>query len=334
MSIFASFIIFIISLAILVKSADWLLESAEKIGLKIGLSKFIVGALIVGLGTSLPELSASIAAVLQGETPIVAANAIGSNIANIFLIAGVAAILARKLIMTKNLIELDLPMLIGSTILFAGIAWDGLVSRPEALFLIAAFLVYFLYTLFHDETSEEKPVHGKYFPAVIDRVSVLVSRFRTSESGEVQVNIVDWVKLIVGVAGLSLGAKYLIESVSGVAVAIGVTPAIISITAVAFGTSLPELLVSIKAVYKGQADMAIGNVLGSNIFNILIVTGVPALMAPLSIDSQTLLWGLPMMAMATFFFVVSAIPKRIYAWEGALYVIIYIFFIGKLFGLF
>lgn len=325
---------FILSLAVLVKSADWLLESAEKVGLRVGLSRFIVGALIVGLGTSLPELSASIAATVKGETTIVAANAIGSNIANMLLIVGVAAIFARKLTMTKNLIELDLPMLIGSTILFIGTSWDGVISYAEGLFLIGAFLVYFLYTIFHDEKTEERPANGGYIPAVIDKVRVLVSRFRVNESGKVRITVSDGIKLIIGILGLFMGAKYLIESITNLAVLMGVTPAVISITAVALGTSLPELIVSIKSVYRGHADMAVGNVLGSNIFNILIVVGIPALMAPIAVDAQTLWWGLPIMAMATLLFTVSAISKRIYIWEGSLYLIIYIFFIGKLFNIF
>src|SRR3989338_7586244 len=147
-------IVFIISLAALVKGADWLIASAEKIGLALGLSPFIVGATIVGVGTSFPELVSSFVAVLKGVPEVAAANAVGSNIANILLIVGFSALVGRKLIVTKSLIDLDLPLLAIGTVLLIGILWDGAITFGEAVLLMITYGVYLLYTMLHKESAD------------------------------------------------------------------------------------------------------------------------------------------------------------------------------------
>lgn len=159
-------LIFVGALALLVKGADWLLDSAEKIGLAAGLSPFIIGVTIVGLGTSFPELVSGLFAVADGATEIVAANAIGSNLANILLIVGIAAIVGRRLVVTKNLIDLDLPLLAISTVLIIGVLWDKQIVVGEAVLLLIAYGVYFVYTLLHqhddDGLPDKQKVRGKH----------------------------------------------------------------------------------------------------------------------------------------------------------------------------
>ncbi|MDA2922892.1 hypothetical protein MYX07_06545 [Patescibacteria group bacterium AH-259-L07] len=142
--------IFVVSVAVLVKGADWLLGSAEKIGLSIGLSPFIVGVVIVGLGTSFPEIISSFAAMLKDVTEIVPANAIGSNIANILLIVGLSAVIGGRLTVSKNLIDLDLPLLAVSTALFLGIAWDRQIVIGESILLLFLFVIYLIYTILYN----------------------------------------------------------------------------------------------------------------------------------------------------------------------------------------
>lgn len=154
-------LVFIVSLAVLVKCADWFLISAEKIGLSLGLSPFIVGVTIVALGTSFPELITALTASFKGVTEIVPANAIGSNIANILLVVGFAAIFAKKLTVTKSLINLDLPLLAIGTVLLLGILWDGEVNILEAVLLLLTYTTYIFYTLKHEEepnSSEEREI--------------------------------------------------------------------------------------------------------------------------------------------------------------------------------
>ncbi|MFT5280992.1 MAG: cation:H+ antiporter [Flavobacteriaceae bacterium] len=307
--------VFIASLFVLVKGSDWLLGSAEKIGLRAGLSPFVVGVVIVGLGTSFPELVSSLIAVFQGAPEIVVANALGSNIANILLVVGLAAVIGGRMAISKNLIDLELPLLAISTVLFLGVVWDGIVTIPEAIILLLGYVIYLLYTIKYkdDEIQEEDPEHQ------------VVERPRVSAK--------DILFLILGVVGLVIGAKYLVNSIIKISEIFNIATGIISITAVAFGTSLPELLVSIKAARSGKTDVALGNIFGSNIFNILVVVGIPALFATLPLDEPTMQVGVPALAVVTLLFVISGISKRIHIWEGAFYLLAYILFAGKLFGL-
>jgi len=146
--------IFVLSLLVLVKGADWLLDSAEKIGVHFSLSPFVIGVLITGIGTSLPELAAGIAAVFQGAPEIVVANAVGSNMANILLVIGISAIVGGRLVITKNLIDLELPLLAISTVLFLGVVYDGIVTQLESLFLVVTYTIYLVYTVLNRGEKE------------------------------------------------------------------------------------------------------------------------------------------------------------------------------------
>ncbi len=303
--------IFVVSLFVMLKGADWFLISSEKIGCALGLSAFIIGAVIVGLGTSLPELAVALFALARDAQDVIVSNAVGSNISNILLIIGVAAIVARKLSVSKNLIDIDLPILAASTTIFLVITWDQEVTFAEALILIGAYSIYFAYTIFSrdgDIDNEDDTVHTK------ERITLRLIGM-----------------LVLSGVALIFGAKYLIDSVVHIADILNVQSALISITAVAIGTSLPELIVSVKAALSGKSEIAVGNIFGSNAFNALMVVGVPALFAHLHVDPMTFHIGLPIMAAATLLFLISGISRRIYLWEGAMFILLYCFFIGKLF---
>lgn len=308
-------VVFIVSLAVLVKGADLLLKSAEKIGLALGLSPFVVGVLIVGAGTSFPELISSLVAAFRGIPEFVAANAIGSNIANILLIVGVAAILGRKLSVTKNLIDIELPLLSIGTAVFLGTAWDGAITLFESALLLFLYGVYFLYTVF--QRDEEAPNAKEAAPGREQKRSLAPK---------------DFFFLFLGVAGLALGSKYLIDSVISLSELLHIATGVIAISAVALGTSLPELLVSGKAALQKKSEVALGNIFGSNAFNIMVVVGLPGLFRQLPLDEQTFHIGLPVLAVATLLFVISGISRRIHLWEGAFYIALYVLFISKLFG--
>lgn len=329
-------IIFTISLFLLVKGADWLIDSSEKIGLALGLSPFIVGVTIVGVGTSLPELFSSWFATIKGLVDVAAANTIGSNIANILLIVGVSAILAKRLCVTKSLIDLDLPLLSISTVLFLGIAWDQKITLAESILLLATYAIYFLYTLKYQdqEDSKELPEVLGYevLPSRKERRSTPIKNI--SEKERPKIKLINIGMLIGGIAGLVIGSEYLIKALVNLSNILHVATGIITITAVAVGTSLPELLVSAKAAFKKKSEVALGNIFGSNIFNGLVVVGFSGLFKTLVLDEKTFLIGLPTMALATLLFVISGISRRIHVWEGAFYLMVYILFIAKLINLF
>jgi cation:H+ antiporter len=311
-----------------------MLEGAERIGLALGLTPFVVGVVIVGLGTSFPELVSSFVAVIQNEVEIVAANAIGSNIANILLVVGISAIMGRRLSISKELIDLDLPLLSISTFIFLAAAYDGIINQVESIILFLTFLVYFLYTIKHQDDSVKTVTDVDLLPDK-NRDPIDLDGDGELSKAEIAIEKVtnrDIFLLIVGVGMLVLGAKFLIDSVVEISTIFGVATGAVALVAVAIGTSMPELLVSIKAAKRGRSDVVLGNIFGSNAFNLLIVVGLPGIFAGLRLDQPTLMIGLPALIIATILFVISGISRRIHQWEGYMFLLLYLFFIGKLFG--
>jgi len=306
--------VFVVALIALVKGADWVLDSAKKIGLALGMAPFVVGVLIVGFGTSAPELVSSLFGFFSGATEIPAANAVGSNIANILLVIGLAAVLSKShLTITRNLIDIELPILALATALFFGVAYDGVITTPESLILVAAFVLYVLYALFNKDTAEAAPAEA-------------------GDTAKPTVRVQDIALLVLGFALLIGGAKYLIDAVLALSSLLNIAVGVITILAVAVGTSLPELLVSVKAALQGDAEVSVGNIFGSNAFNILFVVGIPGLFGAMHLDAPTLLIGIPAMLAATFFLIISGISQRIHIWEGMFYLLVYVFFVLKIFG--
>ncbi|MBN2585595.1 calcium/sodium antiporter [Patescibacteria group bacterium] len=326
-------VVFVVALVAMVKGADWLIAGAEKIGLALGLSPFIVGVTIVGIGTSFPELVSSLAATFQGVTDVVAANAIGSNIANILLIIGIAAIIGRRLVVSKSLIDLDLPLLAISTVLILGVVWDRQITFGESLLLLVTYGVYLLYTILHRDDEEHPGILAEILPSRQDRRGHILAH-QGKKFIRPKLTAMDFVMLALGILGLAVGAKYLIDSLVNLSAILNVATGIIAITAVAVGTSLPELLVSAKAALHKKSEMAIGNIFGSNVFNSLVVIGLPGMFRTLSVDGQIFAIGVPTMALATLLFVISGISRRIHIWEGVFYVALYVLFIAKLFSWF
>jgi cation:H+ antiporter len=328
-------LIFILSLALLVKSADWLVESSEKIGLALKISPFIIGVTIVAIGTSFPELATSIAAVLKGATEVVGANIVGSNIFNILFIVGLSAVVARRLIVQRSLIDLDAPLLAASTFIAIFIFWDRKINFGEGILLLLAFGVYLLYTIFQRKEEE--------WEGTPEIVEILPSRIeRREKEAKIEKKIIKPEKLnfrvllflILGVVGLVFGADWTIDSMIKIAEILKISPSLIAIIALAGGTSLPELVVSTRAAVKKKYEIALGNIFGSNVFNILFIVGVSALIKPLAVDDLTFYIGLPFLVVATLLFIISGISRRIHIWEGAMYLLIYILFIVKLCGIF
>jgi cation:H+ antiporter len=318
-------LIFVISLMLLVKSADWLIESSEKIGLAFKISPFVIGVTIVAFGTSFPELASSIAAVMKGATEIVVANVVGSSITNIFLIVGLSAVVARHIVVKRNLIDLDAPLLITATLIFLFFAWDKEIVLWEGIILIIAFASYILYTFFRKRETRTNEVLNEKEAAIEKDEKEFASQ---------KLNFKVFFFLILGITGLAVGANYTIESILEISYILGISASLIAITAVAIGTSLPELVVSVRACSKKKYEVALGNIFGSNVFNLLLVVGVPALIGPLKIDNLTFEIGLPFLIIATLLFVISCISRKIHLWEGLTYLLIYALFLTKLFGLF
>jgi len=303
-------IIFVGSLGVLVKASDYFTESSEKIGRFMGLPSFITGVTIVAIGTSLPELASSIMAVLKDSSEIVAGNVLGSNITNIFLILGLVGIIGRKIKISFELIHIDLPLLVGSAFFLLLALWDGKFSVFEALLSIAGMIVYIFYTA---STREKKE--------------------KTSSQRKEKLSWQTIIILFISGFFIYLGAKYTIESVIKLSEILNIAKEVIAGSFVALGTSLPELAVSLMAAKKGNSEIAVGNVLGSNIFNSFGVMGVSGIVGTLIITKITVSFLLPASVLATLLYFFITQDKEITRWEGMLLLIFYIFYFVKLFGL-
>lgn len=301
----------ILGLALLVKGADWFVTGGAGVAAKCKISPLIIGLTIVAFGTSAPELAVSVTAAIQHSTDISIGNVVGSNIVNILLILGASALI-RNLPVQKNSILLDLPtLLIASALLvllgYFGSAvewWDGLIL----LFVFAIYMTILIITALKEhkklqgvnvETLEQAPETQKKEPRT--RVGKWFSAMQ--EKG--------WFLIILLVAGLAMvvgGGTLLVDAATYIATEAGVSERVIGLTVVAIGTSLPELVTSVVAAIKGETDIAVGNVIGSNIFNIMFVAGISSLFHPLTFTTGNLVDACVALGAAALLFL-CALPK-------------------------
>ncbi|MAZ29806.1 hypothetical protein CL655_00795 [bacterium] len=294
----------------LIRGADLFVAGAKQMGASLGMSKFAIGVLIVGFGTSLPELASSIAAVLEGSTEIVLANAVGSNITNILLVAGLLAAMGGRIVIKRDLIKTELPIFFIATVHFIFVILDGVVDQLEGVLLLGTFAAYMWY-LFSEAEEEDSVELGGLGRRPRLKVQSLVF-------------------ILLGVAAVLVGAKFTVEMVVNIATVMAVPIGLISIAAIALGTSLPELFVSLQALKTGEAELAIGNIFGSNAFNILMVVGVPAVMAPLVADEVVMQLGVGILLAASAIFFVNGLARQIMRWEGVMMLLFFAFFLIKL----
>lgn len=299
-----------VALFTLVRGSDMFVVGAKQMGASLGMSKFAIGVLIVGFGTSLPELASSIAAALDGATAIVIANAVGSNITNILLIVGILAAFGGRIAIQRDLIKTELPIFFISTVHFLAVAYDGIVDRVEGLLLLGTFSAYMWY-LFVEARSEDD-----------------VELSKRGRRPHLQVKSL--VFIVLGIGAVLVGAKFTVDMVVNLATAVNVPLGLISIAAIALGTSLPELFVSIQALKTGESELAIGNIFGSNAFNILVVVGIPAVIMPLVADEVVTKLGLGILLAASAIFFVNGLAKQVMRWEGVMMLIFFVFFLIKL----
>jgi cation:H+ antiporter len=313
--------VLIIGLLVLVKASEYFTEAAEKLGLYFGMPHFIIGVTIVAFGTSMPELISSLYAALTGSSEIVAAEVVGSNITNILLVFGVVAIMARRFKITYEITRVDLPLLAGSAFFLILTLYDGKFTFPEGILAIAGAILFLLYATKTEKKLESIVPKSKLQLPGINKITDIKKR----QTSTIMI-------LLVSTVFIYFGAKYSIDAVVELSGLFDIGKEIIAFSAVALGTSLPELAVSIQAVRKKNFEMAAGNVLGSNIFNSFAVMGIPALFTTLFVPNIIIVFGLPLMIAATLLFFFAAQDREITMWEGGLFIIFYILFIGKLIG--
>lgn len=245
--------------ALLVKGADWFVDGASGFAAKLGIPQLVIGLTIVAMGTSMPEAAVSISAALRGNADITVGNIVGSNILNILIILGITAVI-RTLKVAHSTIRYEIPFMIAVTLVLLWLGYTGSeVIWVEGILLWILFIGYLAYLLFMAKKNRD-------------------------EEGQEQTKELPMVRLIgltiLGVVMIVAGSNFAVEGASNIAAALGISERFIGLTIVAFGTSLPELVTSVSAARKGNADIAIGNIVGSNIFNILFIIGTTALITP------------------------------------------------------
>jgi len=258
-------IIFVAGMAALIGGAELLIRESERIALHFGISEFVIGATLIALGTSLPEMAASIAASFKGQSQMAVANVLGSNIMNIALVLGLVFLIASRITPDRDLFAKDSAWLLFPVIVFPLMALDGSLSRFDGVLLMAMMGAYVLFLVQSERDGEL---------AEIDE-EIKEEPFQWPRT-------VGW--LLLGFVLVIGGADYAIESAAQIARGFGVSEWIVGLLLIAFGTSLPELVVSIKAARAGKADMSIGNIVGSNMANTSVVLGSAAAVRPIPLD--------------------------------------------------
>ena len=301
-SIIIQFVLLIVGFVFLIKGSDFFVDGASSIASLLKIPTIIVGLTIVALGTSAPEAAVSITSSLTGSNALAVSNVIGSNMFNILMVIGIAALLG-ELVMEKQVLEKDLPFLVGITLLWAVfivIGWD--ITNIEGIILLAIMVAYIAYLVYSTKksggaTEVEKPKYSLPYSIIF---------------------------ILVGLAGIVIGGDLVVDSASAIAIAFGMSETLVGLTIAAIGTSLPELVISLTALKKGENQMVIGNVIGSNIFNILFVLGASSAISAIPLDSGMLIDVILMIFVTVLCFTFGKTQEKYDKKEGAILVILFI----------
>lgn len=312
------YLLFALGFVLLIKGADYLVEGASSIAKRLNISQIIIGLTIVSFGTSLPELLVNITASAKGSSEIAIGNIFGSNIANILLILGISAII-RPLPITKNIYFSEIPFSLIATLLVGFLANASLMadtqsgtlslSRLDGAILLVFFVLFmgYIYVVFQSNKAEND----------------------MKQEGAIYSNKKSYTYIAIGLVGLYFGGEWVVNGAIKIAEEAGLSETFIGLTVIAVGTSLPELFTSAVAAYRGNTDIAVGNVVGSNIFNLLWILGVSALLNPLPFDvaSNTDIVMIIFASALLLFAVAVGKRTRIIRWEGTVFVLVYIGYI-------
>lgn len=331
-----------LSLAVLGKSAEVLVEYAARVARRFQVSDLVVGLLITSIGTSLPELTSSIAASLAGSSALVIGNVVGSNIANIGLVIGIAAVV-RPFATEPKMHDRDGFVLIATVVLFFALAQDNRISRIEAGMFLFVYLAYVFFVA-RSDTGEVKHRFGDFLKFMFDMeyAAPVVrglsgrgpARTRSEPGGGIERTglIREGGLIVLSTAALVVSARYVVSGAIGIAQSLDVPENLIGLSVVAVGTSLPELLVAVAAARRGKAELIVGNVMGSNIANTLLICGLAGLVRPLDVPELSVVYTIPIMlffSLALLHFIRS--DWRISRAQGVAAIVAYVLFLSAAF---
>lgn len=308
MELLTAVIMLVAGFAMLVKGADWFVDGAAGIAARFGIPQLVIGLTIVAMGTSAPEAAVSITAALKGNAGITVGNVLGSNILNILIILGLAAVII-PITVKRSTVRYEVPFLAAVSVLLPVLGRSGdVIGRGEGVILWIAFLIYMAYLLRMAKNGEQSS----------EEIIEMEEETERAEEKAAQMSLGRQIlALIIGMALIIIGSNISVDGASTIARTFGMTERFIGLTIVALGTSLPELVTSVTAARKGNADIAIGNVVGSNIFNILFVAGTTALITPMAFAPNFIIDAAVAVAATIFLWYSVYNNQRLDRWEGA-----------------
>lgn len=330
-------VLLVLGVIIVLKGADWLTDGAVNIATRFGVSQMVIGLTIVAMGTSMPEFCVSMVSALKGTPDLAVGNVVGSNTLNTLLIVGCSALVA-PIMVKRSSVKRDIPFAVVASLLMLLFCLDGAIGRVDAAVLFAGFCLFMFLTLKYAKTTEGPAAavatSGAATTTAISEASTSqpssseASSSETSAQEASQASGTSMLKavvmLVVGLLCLIAGSNMFVDNASFVASSLGVSDAVIGLTIVAGGTSMPELATSMVSAKKGNSDIAIGNVIGSNVFNILMIIGITGLVKPMHIAGITTLDLIMMLASMLLMWFFCRTTYKVKRWEGAVLTIIYL----------
>lgn len=333
-------VLLVLGVIIVLKGADWLTDGAVNIATRFGVSQMVIGLTIVAMGTSMPEFCVSMVSALKGTPDLAVGNVVGSNTLNTLLIVGCSALVA-PIMVKRSSVKRDIPFAVVASLLMLLFCLDGAIGRVDAAVLFAGFCLFMFVTLKYAKTTEEHAATVATSGAAMATAaaaSTSVSEAPTSQTSAPkastslpsapEASVASMLKaivmLVVGLLCLIAGSNMFVDNASFVASSLGVSDAVIGLTIVAGGTSLPELATSMVSAKKGNSDIAIGNVIGSNVFNILMIIGITGLVKPMHIAGITTLDLFMMLASMLLMWFFCRTTYKVKRWEGAVLTIVYL----------
>lgn len=330
-------VLLVLGVIIVLKGADWLTDGAVNIATRFGVSQMVIGLTIVAMGTSMPEFCVSMVSALKGTPDLAVGNVVGSNTLNTLLIVGCSALVA-PIMVKRSSVKRDIPFAVVASLLMLLFCLDGAIGRVDAAVLFAGFCLFMFVTLKYAKTTEENAAavatSGAATTTAISEASTSQASSSEASSSETsapeasQASGTSMLKavvmLVVGLLCLIAGSNMFVDNASFVASSLGVSDAVIGLTIVAGGTSLPELATSMVSAKKGNSDIAIGNVIGSNVFNILMIIGITGLVKPMHIAGITTLDLIMMLASMLLMWFFCRTTYKVKRWEGAVLTIVYL----------
>ena len=308
-------VLIVIGVALVLTGADRLTEGASALARRMNVPEIIIGLTIVAAGTSAPELFVSLVSALKGTPDMAVGNVVGSNTMNAMLIVGCAAMVA-PMVISRSTVKKDIPFAVGASVLLMLLSLNNYLGRWDGIILLLGFASFMVYTLMQAKKGEAAPV--------ADDSQQDANNTPSSKGGNPWLSAL-WV--VAGLAMLVIGSNLFVDSASSVAYSLGISEGVVGLTVVAGGTSLPELATSVVAARKGQSAIAIGNVIGSNVFNILMILGLTATISPLAIEGITTLDMAVMLVSVALVWFFSFTRYTVERWEGGLLVVGYLVYL-------